>query len=388
MSKTIEINGSFDSRFESLVELFVEQGPENPAGGSSLAVFQDGLPVVNVWQGEANPGQAWSEDTISTVFSCTKGIISILAARLVEQGHLDLEAPVALYWPEFAAAGKQDIKVRTLLQHRAGLSAPRHDISRAELLDGHSVADALAAQEPLWEPDSTYGYHALTFGHLVSKLIHCASGLTANDYLQKHVTGPLGADMWIGLPSEQHSRVARLIGDGNFKSMNPESGSDQYWVEKAMTFGGVLPVDPTEEGGFNGSDILSIELAGAGGVTNAFGLAKIYSAAVTKTDGIRLVSDQTIEEAIQPASFGMNVWHEPAPHPVWGNGFMLPLPPHFEVPGGQGFGHNGLGGQAGWASLTDRIGFGYTTSYLRNSPETQTHQQDLVRKLNDILQAD
>ena len=84
----------------------------------------------------------------------------------------------------------------------------------------------------------------------------------------------------------------------------------------------------------------------------------------------------------------MNIWHEPAPHPVWGNGFMLPAPPHFEVPGGKGFGHNGLGGQAGWGSLQNRIGFGYTTSYLRNSPETQTHQQDLVRKLNDILLAD
>lgn len=387
MSNTAEVNGSFDSRFEPLVSLFAQQGPENPAGGSSLAVFQDGLPVVNVWQGEANPGQTWSQDTISTVFSCTKGIISILAARLVEQGLLDLEAPVANYWPEFSAGGKQDIKVKTLLQHRAGLSAPRRDMTRAELLDGHSVADELAKQEPLWTPDSNYGYHALTFGHLVSRLIQCVTGLTANAYLQKHVTEPLKADMWIGLPSQQHARVARLIGDGNFKSMNPEFGSDQYWVEKAMTLGGALPADPTASGGFNDPETLAVELAGAGGVTNAFGLAKIYSATVTETDGIRLLTDQTIVEAIKPASYGMNVWHEPAPHPVWGNGFMLPLPPHFEVPGGQGFGHNGMGGQAGWGSLQDRVGFGYTTSYLRNSPETQTHQQDLVRELNNILKA-
>jgi CubicO group peptidase (beta-lactamase class C family) len=382
------VGGTFDDRFEQLVELFAQQGPENPAGGSSLAVFQDGVPVVNVWQGEANPGQAWGEDTVSTVFSCTKGIISIIAARLVEQGLLDLEAPVAQYWPEFAAAGKQDIKVKTLLQHRAGLSAPRRDITRTELLDGHSVAEALSSQAPLWEPDSNYGYHALTFGHLVSKLVKCVTGLTANEYLQKYFTGPLEASMWIGLPERELLRLAKLVGDGNFQSMNPESDSDGFWVEKAMTLGGALPVDPTAPGGFNDPETLATELAGAGGVTNAYGLAKIYSAAVTNTSGIRLLSDQTIEQAIVPASYGMNIWHEPAPHPVWGNGFMLPEPPHFEVPGGKGFGHNGLGGQAGWGSLQNRIGFGYTTSYLRNSPETQTHQQDLVRKLNDILLAD
>jgi CubicO group peptidase (beta-lactamase class C family) len=264
-----QVAGSFDPRFESLVELFADQGPENPAGGSSLAVFQDGVPMVNVWQGEANPGQPWAQDTVSIVFSCTKGIISILVARLVEQGQLDLNAPVSQYWPEFAAAGKQDIKVKTLMQHRAGLSAPRREISRAELLDGHSVADALASQEPLWEPDSNYGYHALTFGHLVSRLIHCVTGLTANEYLQKFVTEPLDAPMWIGLPAHEQPHLAQLVGDGNFRSMNPVPGTDGYWVEKAMTFGGALPVDPTAKGGFNDPETLATELALYFCVTNA-----------------------------------------------------------------------------------------------------------------------
>lgn len=385
MSLTAGIQGTFDPKFEPLVDLFASQGPTNPAGGSSLAVFQHGRPVVNVWQGEAQAGEPWTEETISTVFSCTKGIISILAARLVEQGLLNLEAPVADYWPEFAQGGKSEIKVKTLLQHRAGLSATRRDLSRAELLDGETVIKELAAQEPLWQPDSNYGYHALTFGHLVSKLIQSVSGHSANEYLQKHVAQPLGVNMWIGLPANQALNVATLVSDGNFQSQNPPHGSDQYWVEKAMTFGDALPTDPTSAGGFNDPETLAAELAGAGGVTNAFGLAKIYSAAVIETDGVRLVNDDTLEMAIKPASFGQNVWHEPAPHPVWGNGFMLPASPHFEIPGDKGFGHNGLGGQAGWASLENRIGFGYTTSYLRNSPETQKHQQDLVRKLQTLI---
>jgi len=382
---TSPLEGSFDKRYTKLVELFAEQGPENPSGGSSLAVYQHGELVVDVWQGQATESKPWSQDTVSVVFSCTKGIISLLVARLVEQGLIDLEAPVSKYWPEFAQGGKQDIKVKTLLQHRAGLSAPRRDISYAELLDGHSVVEALAAQEPLWKPDSNYGYHALTFGHLVSKLIHSVTGLSANDFLQKHVTGPLGAEMWIGLPESVLPRVATLVSDGNFKSLNPEVASDQYWVEKAMTFGRALPNEPTGAHGFNDPQTLRVELAGAGGVTNARGLAKIYSAAVIETDGVRILGDEALAVACKPASFGENVWHEPGPYPSWGNGFMLPAGDSFLTPGGDGFGHNGLGGQAGWGNLKHRLGFGYTTSYLRATPDTQKHQQDLVIVLNQLL---
>jgi CubicO group peptidase (beta-lactamase class C family) len=374
-----------ETGFEPLVDLFVKQANDNPSGGRSLAIYREGKLVLDVWGGEAKPGKAWTSDTISTVFSCTKGIISIIIAQLVSHGLLDPKKPVATYWPEFAQGGKQNVTVETLLQHRAGLSAPRRDLTYAELLDGHTVVDELAKQEPLWEPGSAFGYHALTFGHLVSKLIQCVTGLTANEYLQKHITNPLDVDMWIGLPNSELDRLASLVSDGNFKSANPEKGSDQYWVEKAMNFGGALPADPTAAGGFNDPVTLAVELAGAGGVTNARGLAKIYSAAVFETDGVRLADDETLEAASKPASTGENVWHEPGPYPAWGNGFMLPISEHFVTPGLKGFGHNGLGGQAGWGSLDARIGFGYTTSYLRSDNETQKHQQDLVRALNQII---
>lgn len=386
MANISEVEGSWEPKFETLVELFSSQGPENPAGGTTLAVYQDGKSVVNVWQGQASPESKWSEDTVSVVFSCTKGIISILAAQLIQQGLLDLEERVATYWPEFAQAGKENIKVKTLLQHRAGLSAVRRDLTYEEVLDEKTIIEELASQAPLWDPDTNYGYHALTFGHLVSKLIHSVTGFSANDYLQKVVTAPLGVDMWIGLPSAQLPRIATLVSDGGFKSANPSVGSDQYWVEKAMGFGGALPVDPTDAHGFNDPRTLGIELAGANGVTNANGLAKIYSAAVTETDGIRLLSDQTLEIATKPASYGKNVWNEPGPYPAWGNGFMLPIAEHFEMPGAKGFGHNGLGGSAGWGSVEKRIGFGYTTSFLRSSPDTQKHQQDLVRHLQKLTE--
>jgi len=380
-----QVKGTFEARFEPLVTLFEAQGLETPAGGSSLAVFRNGEAVVNVWQGEANAGQPWAEDTVSTVFSCTKGIVAILVTRLIEQGLLDLEQPVAHYWPEFAQNGKGAIKVKTLLQHRAGLSATRRNMTRAELLDGKSVVEELAKQEPLWAPDTNFGYHALTFGHLVGKLISNVTGLSANEYLQEHVTKPLGVDMWIGMPADQYPRVAKLTTNQEFATNEAPYGSDQFWSAQAMTLGVALPTNPTSAGGFSDFETLSVELGGAGGVTNAYALAKIYSATVTETDGIRLVGEEALTVATQPVSFGENVWHEPGPYAVWGNGFMLPSPPHFEMPGGRGFGHNGFGGQAGWASLDERIGFGYTTSYLHGGTEMQSNQQDLVKKLKELL---
>lgn len=376
--------GTFESRYTSLVELFYAQGAKHLLGGSSLAVYKDGREVVNVWQGKATADLPWQQNTISDVFSCTKGIISVIAARLVDQGLLDLNERVSVYWPEFAAAGKAEITVATLLQHKAGLSAPRRDLTHEQALDRDYVIAELASQEPLWAPGTIHGYHALTFGHLVSKLIEAVTGLTVGQYLQKNIAGPLAADMWISLPTEKLGRVATLISDGGFQSSNPDHGTDAYWVEKAMTFGGAFPPDPTLPGGFNDTETLAAELAGANGVTNARGLARIYSAAVTETEGIRLVSDETLKTACMPASFGENVWHEPGPYPVWGNGFMLNSL-RTNTPGANGFGHDGLGGQAGWGSIEHRLGFGYTTNFLKSTEETQANQQELVAELNRIL---
>ena len=162
---------TIDSRFQELAEIFFEQGSSVP-GGSSLAVFENGKPVVNIWQGETVGGKPWNAETVSVIFSCTKGLASILAHRLVQEGKLDLEQKVSYYWPEFAQGGKQDIPVKWLLQHKAGLSATRQDLTIDEITDGHTLEDELAKQVPLWEPGTAHGYHALTFGTLVGKLVH------------------------------------------------------------------------------------------------------------------------------------------------------------------------------------------------------------------------
>ena len=160
------IEGTTATGFEEVGSAFADAFAARPTMGAALSVRVDGRPVVQLWGGvkDERDGQAWTADTASVVFSCTKGVMSILVARLVQDGLLDYETPVSRYWPEFAAAGKGGVTVAELLSHRAGLSALRERITLDQALDWETVTALLAAQEPLWTPGSGYAYHALTFG--------------------------------------------------------------------------------------------------------------------------------------------------------------------------------------------------------------------------------
>ena len=155
------ISGTVRPGFESVADAFRDAFVDEQMG-AALCVFRHGEPVVDLWGGvaDARDGRAWTDETISVIFSCTKGLMSILAARLVADGRLDYDAPVARYWPEFAASGKGDVRVRHLLTHQSGLSAPREDLRLEDILDWDAVTTLLAAQEPLWAPGTGYAYHA------------------------------------------------------------------------------------------------------------------------------------------------------------------------------------------------------------------------------------
>ena len=377
-----------ESKYQEIADLFFAQAERYPLGGSSLAIFKDGEPVVNIWQGDAEAGKPWTQDTTSVVFSCTKGLTSILAHRLVQEGKLDLEQKVSYYWPEFAQAGKQNIPVKWLLQHKAGLSATRRDLNMDEITDGHTLEEELAAQEPLWEPGTAHGYHALTFGTLIGKLVHNITGKTAGKYFAELIAEPLGVDAWIGLPKDKFANLAPLISDGNRQAVVAEPNTDLYWQAKAMTFGGALNhLVESYETGFNNPQLVSAELPGAGGVSNAFGLAKIYSAAVTEMNGVRLLEDETLRAAVVPQSTGP-LKFEPQDatwFPAWGNGFMVDVPGLKDLLGPSSFGHDGLGGQNAFGDFEHRVGFAYTSNFLLSGADDQWRQQVLIRKLKEIL---
>lgn len=381
-------DGTFDSAFEPVVELFKQQGETHPLGGSSLAIFKDGLQVVNVWQGEATPSKPWTADTTSVIFSCTKGLASILAHRLVQEGKLDLEQKVSHYWPEFAEGGKQDIPVKWLLQHKAGLSATRSDLTIDQITDGHTLEDELAKQVPLWKPGTAHGYHALTFGTLVGKLVHNITGMTLGKYFQQLIAEPLKVNAWIGLPVDKFRNLAPLLSDGKREPTNAEPESDLYWLARSMTFGTALDHQVESfETGFNNPKLITAELPGAGGVSNAYALAKIYSAVATETEGIRLLNDDTLRSAVVPQSTGpMQFESQTGPFPAWGNGFMLDVSGFKGMLGSSSFGHDGLGGQNAFGDFEHRISFAYTTSYLMAGPRDQDRQQQLVSSLKAIIQ--
>ena len=382
------MNMIIEPKFQPIADLFFAQQERYPLGGSSLAIFKDGVPVLNIWQGEQAPGKPWSAETVSVVFSCTKALTSIMAHRLVQEGKLDLEQKVSHYWPEFAQAGKENIPVKWLLQHKAGLSTTRRDLTIDEITDGHTIEDELAAQEPLWEPGTAHGYHALTFGTLVGKLIHNITGMTAGKYFAQLITDPLKVDAWIGLPKDKFVNLAPLISDGNRPAINAEPNTDLYWQSRAMSFGGALNhLVESYETGFNNPQLISAELPGAGGVSNAFSLAKIFSAAATETNGVRLLEDETLRAAVVPQSTGP-LKFEPKDgtwFPAWGNGFMVDVPGLKDLLGASSFGHDGLGGQNAFGDFEHRIGFAYTSNYLLSGADDQWRQQVLIRKLKEIL---
>jgi CubicO group peptidase (beta-lactamase class C family) len=166
-----------------------------------------------LWGGVADEqsGRPWAEDSLVLVASSTKGATAICANLLVQRGELDLDAPVARYWPEFAAAGKQDIPVRWLLSHRVGLPVLDTPLTIEEYLAWAPPVNALAAQAPKWEPGTAHGYHAMTYGWLVGEVVRRVSGKSLGTFFADEVAGPLGLDFWIGLPASEDSRVSPMI---------------------------------------------------------------------------------------------------------------------------------------------------------------------------------
>ena len=220
----VEINGFTADGFEAVRDAFAANFDLQPdllgqmlghdvcEVGAAVSVWHRGEKVVDLWGGEADrrDHSPYAEDTLQLVFSTTKGVTAIAANLLVQRGELDLDAKVADYWPEFAQAGKADIPVRWLLSHRAGLPWVDGEMTLEQALDWDYVIDALERQAPVWEPGTQHGYHATTFGWLVGEVVRRVTGKRIGAFVQRELSGPLGLDLWIGLPAEQHDRVAPL----------------------------------------------------------------------------------------------------------------------------------------------------------------------------------
>ena len=366
MTTTLRLQGKCDPRFTAVRDAFADNFTKRDDVGAAVCVYMDGKPVVDLWGGFADAARTrpWGKDTIVSVASTTKGMVALCTHMLVERGLLDLDAPVARYWPEFAQAGKDTIPLRWLLGHRAGLPAIRRDLPPQSLYDWHTITAALAETVPWWEPGTQHGYHAMTFGHLVGEVIRRVTGKSVGQFLRAEVTGPLGADFFIGVPEEEDARAAEVLPDPP-----PLPGDTTMWevlLRDPMSMAGRAFLNPPRTPEIvNTRAWRAAEIPAGNGHTTARALARIYGALAHggTLEGVHLLHPPTIEAAIVEQSCGLDAILQ---FPTrFGLGFMLPTPERPFGPNPRAFGHPGRGGSIGFADVDGGIGFGYVTNQYK-----------------------
>ncbi len=386
--------------FEPVRDAFIANFTEHGDAGAGLCVYHRGHKVVELvggwsWQ---KGGIPYDDEALQLIFSSTKGATALCAHLLAERGLLDFDQPVAGYWPEFAAAGKEEVTVRHLLSHQAGLPTIDNPIKLADVLAWEPVVEALAAQAPFWEPGSAHGYHALTYGWLVGEVIRRVSGRSIGCFFAEEVAAPLGIDFWIGLPEEQEARVSRLrIGPlptlgalRNPKEIDPtiaelakEIFAPGSLLLRALTLNGAFGEFMGGQGPFNNPAVHAAEVPAANGITNASGLARMYASMVGEVDGVRLLDKESVARATRTESDGKD--RVLVTNSRFGLGFMLHAENFSPMLGPASFGHTGAGGSVGFADVENQIGFGYVMNQMRMGLGVDGRPARLIAALRSCL---
>jgi len=358
------VEGVCDGRFSAMRDVLAANIESGADLGASVAVTLDGQPVVDIWGGWADAAKTkpWERDTITNVWSTTKTMTSISALTLVERGELDVYAPVAKYWPEFAQNGKADIKVRHLMSHTSGVSGWDQPVVTEDLYDWEKSTSMLARQAPWWEPGTASGYHALNQGHLVGEVVRRITGMSMGTFFAQEIAQPLGADFHIGLAPSEFGRVSNVVPPPPLEMPAAASAIDMN--SPAMkTFTG-----PAASAEASWTDAWrQAEIGAANGHGNARSVARIQSivACGGEVDGVRLLSPKTCDLIFDEQANGMDlVLGVPA---RFGIGYGLPLGETFPfVPDGKVCFWGGWGGSIILVDLDNRM----TVSYVMNRMES------------------
>ena len=375
------VQGFVAAGFEPVQRAFSANFERHGEVGAACCIHLHGRPVVDIWGGVTKPGgdQPYTGDTLQMVMSSTKGVVAIAAHMLAQEGRLDLDAPVTEYWPEFAAEGKEDMPVRWLFSHRAGLAAIDRPLTLADVLAWNPVTDALAAQRPLWEPNSIHGYHVGTYGWLAGEVIRRISGLTPGRFVAERIAAPLKLDLYIGLPRDLNSRVADMI------PAPPPTSPDPFLARL---------LDPTTlmhrafanpllaPSVYNEPDFRAAEVPAANGITTARSLSTLYAACIGELDGVRLLEPGTLASASRTQSQGPD--HVLGYETHYGTGFQLPFP-FRPMAGGGSFGHYGMGGSVGFAHPGLDFSFGYVMNQMLPSGQVDPRTKALIDTFLDCL---
>jgi CubicO group peptidase (beta-lactamase class C family) len=356
----MDVGGYVSRGYEGVRDAFAAAQAADE-GGAQLCVYRHGQKVVDLWAGRDKINdRPYGEDTLTIIMSCTKGATAAVVHRLAERGLIDYEAPVADYWPDFAAGGKGDARVWQLMSHSVGLPGidPDSGLVADDLMELDRHLPALEAMAPVWQPGASCHYHPITYGSLLDGLTRRVTGKSVSQLLAEEISGPLGLEFWIGLPEAQDARVA--------PHFQPTPGFTPEQIAALLTGFGIdletrlartvlLSLQHTGEliEKMNNRRGRAVQMPAGNGVTNAASLAKMYAAMIGEVDGVRLLKPETVEAArtlrtgaMSPAGdlgklqLGLPAWY--------GLGYQLA---HDETEhlGPGSFGHDGAGGRIGFA---------------------------------------
>lgn len=363
----LNVSGICDERFAEVQAEFEKNFAERGEVGAAVSIKIDGTPLVDLWAGTVDrEGTPWAEDTMTVVFSCTKGATALSAHLLADRGELDLDVLVADYWPEFATNGKENATVSMMLNHSVGVPAIRERLPDGAYADWDLMVERLAAEEPWWEPGTRNGYHMMSFGWTVGELVRRVSGRSLGTFFAEEIAGPLGAEFHIGVPADREDRVASVISS----RPDPDEMTDftKVVIEQPDSLQRMALMN---NGGFNPNDPVyhRAEIGGGGGVANARGLATLYSPLAKGGDGlyspaaVARMSEVSVATGcdatlLMPSRFGL--------------GFMKSMDNRRRPKGdrdsvvlsSEAFGHVGAGGSIGFADPRRGLSFGYSMSKM------------------------
>lgn len=388
----ITIGGKFEERFAEVASEFAQIIESSSVAGCALSIWHEGRSVVDLWGGvsERNSSRPWSARNAAVIFSCTKGLMSLAIAKLFESGEFEYDDRVTRFWPEYGKYGKDQTSIKDALSHRAGVPFFSRDIAPSEVIDWNFMISRIENEMPLWNPGSNYAYHAITHGWLAGELIRRISGLTPGEFLQKEISAPLNAETWLGISEDIELLVAPSFPRQDlvdfFVNLQAKNTPEGNFLIRSLTLGSAFGMNLVgEDSGFNSKEVHQSEIPGAGGISTARGLAKIWSSTVSETEGIRTINDATIDVVTRVQSSGKPFTDLEPPYSRFGMGFQLDSEARRYLTSSS-FGHDGAGGQCAFADPQHKIGFAFITTEMGGGEIEDNRATRLIGKLRDSLQ--
>jgi CubicO group peptidase (beta-lactamase class C family) len=384
---TLVTHGTVASGFEAVRDVFDDNFARHGELGAAFAAVCDGEVVADLWGGTADAatGRAWERDTLGNVFSASKALAATCVLVLADRGTIDLDAPVAAYWPEFSAQGKGHVQVKDVMSHRARLPIHRAPVSHDDLTRPRELAALLAAQPQETDPRARFTYHGVTYGTLVGELVRRADGRTLAEVFAQEVAAPLGLELWLGLPIEHEPRVATLrYGEhwGNAPGLDPDNVRHDplaygLWHNPPLFPPGVVP--------WNAPELRAAEIPAAGAIGDARSMARLLGCLARggAIGATRLLGDDAIRRGSRTLARGHDAIVGIAS--AYGVGFQLQTDRRHLGPPAGAFGHEGAGGSLHGAWPRERVGFSYIMNDLRDDPDADGRASRLAAALHESV---